>query len=155
MELRVVDRKDWHIWKQTRLRALADAADAFGASLAEWQRADDDRWRQRLDDVPFNVVAVEGDVVVGQASGTDLDDANRIELISMWVAPDVRGQGIADELINAVADFGRRVGACAIRLSVRRLNQRAIRFYQRVGFELANEPGDEPSEVAMVKLLRA
>ena len=154
MELHVVGAKDWRVWKQARLRALADAADAFGASLSEWESADDDRWRQRLADVPFNLVAVEGDVVVGQASGTDVDGANRIELISMWVAPTARGAGVADDLVNAVADFGRRVGADAVRLSVRRANDRAIRFYQRVGFEVANEPGDEPAELAMVKPLR-
>jgi ribosomal protein S18 acetylase RimI-like enzyme len=153
VELQVLTSDEWEIWKQARLRALADAADAFGSSLAEWETADERGWRERLEDVPFNVVAVDGDVVVGQASGTGLYDANRIELISMWVAPDARGLGVADSLISAVVGYGSGVGATALRLSVRRANHRAIRFYQRVGFQFVDEPGDEPAELAMLKPL--
>ncbi len=154
MQIRVVGADVWHLWREARLRALADAADAFGASLADWKSADESRWRQRLSEVPFNVVAQDGAEVIGQASGTSLDSQNRIELISMWVSPQVKGGGVADALVEAVADYGRSVEAVAIRLSVRRHNERAIRFYTRIGFALSDEPGDEPAEIAMVLPLR-
>ena len=73
MELKVLGSDDWRLWKEGRLRALADAPEAFGASFAQWEAADEDRWRQRLTEVPFNVVAIEDGIVVGQASGTALD----------------------------------------------------------------------------------
>lgn len=152
MELRVLTSDDWPLWKQVRLGALADAPEAFGASLEHWEAADEQRWRQRLDDVPYNVVAVEDGIAVGQASGT-APEGDRVELISMWVAPEVRGGGIADALISSVADYGRGVGATEIRLSVRRANPRAIRVYERVGFVVVDEPGDEPAELVMIKTL--
>lgn len=152
VDLKVLGSDDWQLWKQCRLRALADAPEAFGASLAEWEEADERRWRQRLTDVPFNVVAVDDGVAAGQASGTALD-GGRVELISMWVAPSGRGRGIADSLISAVAGYGRDVDATEIRLSVRRANQRAIRLYQRVGFAHVDEPGDEPAELVMLRPL--
>ena len=141
---------DWQLWRDVRLRALADAPGAFGSTLAAWKPAGEDRWRDRLTAVPFNVVAFVGDDAVGQASGTELDANQRVELISMWVAPSARGTGVGDTLIAAVKDYAHRAGARALRLSVRRNNERAIGLYARAGFVLADEPGDEPAELAMV-----
>ena len=150
MQLRALSPADWRLWREVRLRALEDSPDAFGASLAEWQSADETRWRQRLSDVPFNVVAQVGGEAVGQASGTHLDADKRAELISMFVAPVARGSGIADALVAAVLEYARETGAVAVRLSVRRNNARAIAMYKRAGFEVAAEPGDEPAEIAML-----
>ncbi len=153
MELRVLSPDDWKLWSDVRLQALADAPEAFGSTLAEWSAANQDRWRQRLAAVPFNVVAFVDDVAVGQASGTHLVD-ERVELISMWVAPSARGSGLADALVAAVKDYATRVGARVARLSVRRNNDRAIDLYERTGFVHVDEPGDEPAEISMHCRLR-
>ena len=154
VQVRTVSPDDWRLWREVRLRALADAPDAFGASLAEWEAADETRWRQRLSAVPFNVVAEVGGEPVGQASGTHLDADKRAELISMFVAPAARGLGVADALVAAVRQYALESGAVALRLSVRRFNARAIAVYERAGFDVAAEAGDEPAEVAMLLPLR-
>lgn len=154
VQLRAVSPDDWRLWREVRLPALEDAPDSFGASLADWQSADETRWRQRLSEVPFNVVALNDGDPVGQASGTHLDVDNRAELISMFVAPDARGSGVADALVDAVREYALEAGAVAVRLSVRRFNARAIAMYERAGFEVAAEPGDEPAESAMLLSLR-
>lgn len=145
---------DWELWRDVRLQALGDAAEAFGSTLAEWESADEGRWRQRLSVVPLNMVAFVGEDAVGQASGTAIDDRGRVELISMWVAPSVRGRGVADALLGAVKEFAAGLGAATLRASVRRYNERAIGMYKRAGFVLADEPGDEPAEIAMHCRLR-
>ena len=71
----------------------------------------------------------------------------------MWVAPAARGTGVAYALIDAVAVWARRAGASALRLSVRRSNDRAIRSYLGNGFVDTDEPGDEPAELAMIRPL--
>ncbi|TMZ38024.1 GNAT family N-acetyltransferase, partial [Klebsiella pneumoniae] len=50
IDLRVLSPDEWPIWRAARLAALADAPEAFGASLADWQVAGDreERWRARL-----------------------------------------------------------------------------------------------------------
>jgi ribosomal protein S18 acetylase RimI-like enzyme len=141
------------LWRDLRLSALADAPDAFGSVLADWKDADQRRWRRRLLDVPFNAVAVVDAVPVGQASGTDPDGSRRPELISMWVAPQVRGTGVADALVRAVEEWAQRSGAVALRLSVRATNERAMRFYERSGFTASGGAGDEPGEISMAKRL--
>jgi ribosomal protein S18 acetylase RimI-like enzyme len=55
-------------------------------------------------------------------------------LISMWVSPAARGQGLADRLIAAVCDLARAEGAPELELWVTLRNDRARAFYQRAGF---------------------
>lgn len=152
-EVRTLAPDDWRLWRDVRLKALADAPEAFGSTLTDWDAANERRWRRRLEEVPFNVIATINGVAIGQASGTAAGEDGRVELISMWVAPEARGTGAARELVDAVAEWARGVGAVGVRLSVRRANERAIRLYRRAGFIHVDEPGDEPAELAMTRTL--
>lgn len=149
MELRVLLPDEWELWREVRLRALADAPEAFSSTTANWVNAEEGSWRQRLTEVPFNLVAIVNEVPVGQVSGTEVGRECSVELISMWVDPCRRRTGVADALVTAVKNHARQAGANSVRLSVRRLNTRAIHLYERTGFVLAGQPGDEPGEIAM------
>ena len=148
--LRVVSPDDWVLWRELRLTALRSAPEAFGSSLADWVDATEDAWRTRLNAVPFNVIAEDNGVAVGQASALTVGD-DGAELISMWVDASHRGSGVAAQLIEAVCAWASGTGARQVRLSVRRTNARAIRSYHATGFEVAAAPGDEPAEILMVR----
>ena len=45
------------------------------------------------------------------------DSSSRAELISMWVDPTVRGRGVADALITAIAGWAASAGAATLVLS--------------------------------------
>ncbi|MGP4031144.1 GNAT family N-acetyltransferase [Pseudarthrobacter sp. 1C304] len=64
------------------------------------------------------------------------------ELISMWVAPAVRGRGVATALITAVARWAAGTGAATLALSVMPENVAARRSYERNGFTVCHESGD-------------
>ena len=93
MELRRLTPDDWRLWRELRMEALREAPSAFGSTLADWQGAGDreERWRERLMTVSFNVAALKDGRPVGMVSGVqgELD----VELISLWVAPYARGRG--------------------------------------------------------------
>lgn len=133
--MRRVTSDDWQVWRRLRRRALGEAPEAFGSTLAEWSGAGDteDRWRHRLDAVPVNLVADLDDVAVGMVSVTASEN-QQVEIISMWVAPEVRGQGVADALVAAAIGHARSQGANSLTLDVRSANARAISFYERAGF---------------------
>jgi GNAT superfamily N-acetyltransferase len=61
-------------------------------------------------------------------------DAAVVHLMAMWVHPAVRGSGAADELVAAVLDWAKSEGARLVRLNVIQRNDRARRFYERIGF---------------------
>jgi ribosomal protein S18 acetylase RimI-like enzyme len=126
---------DWCRWRTLRLDALREAPHAFSSSLDEWQGAGDleARWRHRLTAVPFNVIASIDNFDAGMSSGS-LQNNGSIELISMWVAPFARRQGLAGALIDAVIGWASAERASRIELAVFSNNAPAIALYRRHGF---------------------
>jgi ribosomal protein S18 acetylase RimI-like enzyme len=55
-------------------------------------------------------------------------------LVGMWVAPEYRGQGVADSLVVAVCERARAASAVTVTLWVTEMNDRAIALYRRHGF---------------------
>ncbi|MGN8049273.1 GNAT family N-acetyltransferase [Curtobacterium sp. 22159] len=144
IELRRVTADDWQTWRPVRLAALADAPEAFGPRIADWQDAPEHRWRTRLS-VPdaLDLVAFDGGRAVGMASGLpDEDDPARAEVVSMWVSPQVRRQGIARRLLDEIARWAAERGARQLDLSVMPDNRGARATYERAGFSATDEVGD-------------
>jgi ribosomal protein S18 acetylase RimI-like enzyme len=124
---------DWRAWSAVRLAALAEAPYAYGTALAQWDGADEQRWRARLTSVPFNALAKLSGRPAGIASGVPEDDGT-ITLISMWVAPFARGRGVGDRLVQSVVEWARELGEREVRLHVVENNAAAIALYLRNGF---------------------
>jgi GNAT superfamily N-acetyltransferase len=65
-------------------------------------------------------------------------------LISMWVAPEARRQGIGAALVEAVAHWARTRGLKRLFLDVVERNTPAIALYARKGFIATGEAGTLP-----------
>jgi ribosomal protein S18 acetylase RimI-like enzyme len=172
-EIRRIAGDDWRLWRQLRLEALSEAPYAFSSSLADWQGNGDreQRWRDRLDDVEYNLVAYLDGVPAGMVSGV-CSPEGQPELISMWVAPFARGRGVGDALVEAVirhaaadnsgdpsgSSGNRSRNPSEVVLSVMAGNDHAIAMYMRHGFVDAGEdtreaaPG-ERNERRMMRLV--
>ena len=135
VRLRALAEDDWRDWRALRRAALEEAPDAFTSTLEEWSGSGDspERWRQRLVAVPFNVLAYVGQQPMGMVSAVTLDET-QAELLSLWVDPGARGQGVGDELVIAVVSWAAQQGCRRVVLGVRASNERAITLYGRNGF---------------------
>ena len=133
---------DWARWRELRLLALTESPDAFSSMLGTWARADEARWRARLAEVAYNIVAELDGRAVGMASGVDGDE---IELISLYVAPEARGKGVGDALVRAIVEWA---GTRPTKLRLYPDNARALALYTRNGFVPI---GIEDGELAMVR----
>jgi ribosomal protein S18 acetylase RimI-like enzyme len=133
--LRRLTEEDWRDWRELRLAALADAPEAFGATLADWSESGDreERWRGRLVNVPLNVIAYRGGRPVGMV-GCSAPVDGEAELISMWVEPEARGTGVGRALIEETCGWAIEQGAVSVCLGVREDNRHAINLYLRSGF---------------------
>ena len=74
-ELRVITADDWEVFRALRLRALADAPDAFGITLAEAADNPESVWRERAQGPGPVVMAFEGERAVAMG-GAHLPDGS-------------------------------------------------------------------------------
>lgn len=135
--------EDWSEFREVRLASLYDSPGAFGSLHADWVAAGQERWRTRLTDVPFTLVARRAGGPVGVACGSESEGA--VELISMWVAPGERGTGLAGRLAERVVTWAEDSGRRTF-LMVREDNISAIRAYARAGFVDHGVPEDWPDD---------
>ena len=150
--------EDWPRFRALRLEALAEAPYAFGSTLADWQGGVADtpeRWRKRLIDVPLNLIADFRGVPAGMISATELDANGATTVISMWVAPLARGNGVGDALVAVVVDWAKEQKAACILLDVMEANEYARRFYQRNGFvDLGLQESDRSTDPTQRRMSR-
>jgi GNAT superfamily N-acetyltransferase len=142
-------------WRCIRLQALADAPFAFGTTYdeaAQWNAA---QWETQVAEFATFVAVVDGrDVAVARGAAHRSSDVR--ELISMWVAPTARREGIGAQLIECVAAWAQAAGAAALVLDVVVTNKPAIVLYERTGFlRIKGDAMGEraPNEIRLVRSL--
>jgi ribosomal protein S18 acetylase RimI-like enzyme len=126
MKANKITVEEWTLWRELRLQALEEAPYAFGSTLADWQGEGDQeqRWRSRLEDVDFNAIATLAGRNAGMVSG--VLGNQRVELISMWVAPFARGRRVGDALVDSVIWWAEELNITSVELSVKEDNFPAI-----------------------------
>jgi ribosomal protein S18 acetylase RimI-like enzyme len=123
--------------KAIRLRALQDAPEAYGSTYESTVTRTDDEWRTWFESItPFIAEGAHGEPLGLAATYRDEDDPAVEHLISMWVAPEARGTGAGDALVQQVVSFAATQGAAVVRLHVVKGNAPAIGLYERNGFTL-------------------
>jgi len=158
VELVELDNADgWPLWRAARLAALADAPEAFPPAPAEWADGGETRWRERLlDTTALKVVAVRDGLPVGLVRGVIEDGCGWLH--SLWVSPQMRGQGLGSQLVAAVEAWAVQQNATCIRLEVVPGNAPAIALYRQHGYAGTEVPGelhpDGSRELVMEKSLR-
>jgi ribosomal protein S18 acetylase RimI-like enzyme len=115
---------DWEMFREIRLRSLADSPDAFGSTLEREQAFTEADWRQRLSG-PVYAVTDPGPVAVGGL----FDDGGVLHVWGMWTDPAHRGRGHAHRILDALI----APDADAV-LDVNVTNQAARATYERYGF---------------------
>ncbi|MFT4214175.1 MAG: GNAT family N-acetyltransferase [Microbacterium sp.] len=151
--VRRVAASEWPLVRELRIEALHDpaAAVAFLGSAANAGRQPDAFWQRRTREAAggpataqFLAANLAGDVVgtatvLRRAAGEvdHLDrvlDADRADVVGVYVRPVARGSGAIDALLDACADWARQCGDAGLTLDVHVDNARARRAYERCGF---------------------
>lgn len=139
-DVRQLAHGEWALYRDIRLAALKDAPYAFGSNYDREIAFPESKWRQRAEEGAAGaestcIVALDGSAGVGIAGGITVPDQSRVgQLVSMWVHPDHRGTDVAARLVAFVEVWAFDRGFERLICGVTGGNDRAARFYARLGF---------------------
>lgn len=153
--------EDWPLLKTVRLRALTENPEAFGTTLTQASAWDDARWQEnarRFTLLPpaASFLAYADDTLCGMVNCFVTETNSRtVEMTAFWVAPQQRGQGIADALVAAIISWAKLQGVMTLQAWVVEDNARALGFYRKLGFRETKERQPHmPDPVKQIKLLK-
>ena len=143
-------------YRAVRLRALKDTPLAFGSTYEREVRLTDEEWAARAArcsggrDVGF-LARCDGEYAGLALCFVEAEDAAVGQLISMWVAPEARGSGVGRMLIDAIVVWAAGHRMKTIKLMVTSVNDGAMEFYRRLGFERTGRTEPYPNDPAVVE----
>ncbi len=144
--IRPIESHEWRMYRDLRLRSLADSPDAFGTTLAQARERSEEQWSSQLasgaasrSELPLLAV------VNGQPGGLawakiESSEREKADLYQMWVAPDYRKTGAGRMLLAAGITWARSSGARFLALGVTCGDTPARRLYSSAGFEPTGAP---------------
>jgi ribosomal protein S18 acetylase RimI-like enzyme len=138
--IRRLTASDVDVLRKVRLDALRTDPDAFGSTLEREEGRPDEDWVRWVTSRSAMFVAEDAGEPVGLAGGiVDDEQPDRAVLVSVWVAPASRNQGIGRALVAAVVDWATASGKQRVDLLVIEGNAAAIALYERCGFALTGD----------------
>jgi GNAT superfamily N-acetyltransferase len=103
--VRLLDESEWSMYRDVRLRALAESPGSFTATLAEEADRDEQFWRDRMTR-SHRLLAERGPVPEGIVSlGPYEQEPSAAEVFGLYVVPEARSTGISWRLVDAAADL--------------------------------------------------
>jgi ribosomal protein S18 acetylase RimI-like enzyme len=143
-------------FKAARLQALQDTPSAFGSTYAKESVLTDADWLKRAErwngQRAVLYIAMDGTATCGIAGGSlDEADAEQVNLISMWTAPTHRRRGVGRMLVEEILRWARARCARTMRLLVTSNNDRAISFYNGLGFTLTGRTEPYPNDSTLIE----
>jgi hypothetical protein len=93
--VRVLDESDWSLYRDVRLRALAESPGSFTATMAEEADRDEQFWRERMTR-SHRLLAERGPAPQGIVSlGPYEHEPSAGEVFGLYVLPQARGTGVS------------------------------------------------------------
>jgi GNAT superfamily N-acetyltransferase len=132
--VRLLDESEWSMYREVRLRALAESPGSFTATLAEEADRDEQFWRDRMTRA-HRLLAERGPVPQGIVSlGPYEQELSAAEVFGLYVVPEARGTGVSWRLVDAAADLATQQAYLQLYYWVGTENGRAIGFANNFGF---------------------
>ena len=138
IEIRALAADEWPVWRDLRIRAVADAPDSFAITVDEEAATADEEWAEMVargaaSARAENLVAYDAGVPAGMGY-VGVDDDGVAHVFAMWVAPESRRRGVATALLDRMEATARRARAHTIHLWVTVGEAPAEELYRRAGF---------------------
>jgi ribosomal protein S18 acetylase RimI-like enzyme len=141
----LIQPSEWQSYKALRVRALQTDPQAFGSTLQRTLEREDSFWIGRLqegieDHLRSMLFASVAGELVGMIGVYPDQVTEQPGIISMYVCPEHRGQGIGRKLMEAM--LARLADEETVFLDVRVCQESAVRLYESMGFRTFKISGE-------------
>ena len=142
--IRRIYKGESSLYRDIRLASLKESPEAFSTSYQTASERTPERWSEQADssaegtDRCIFLALSKGKPIGVAALYHDEGHKDAGELVQVWVSPAHRGSGVASKLIQNIFEWAKKNGTSEIRTEVLDTNRRTIRFYERIGFEVAD-----------------
>jgi GNAT superfamily N-acetyltransferase len=145
---------EWEVLRDIRLEALQDSPDFFGSTYQDEKAITPTAWRASIARGGTFFAYPSGSTGVSPCGlvGGLHEVPDTVELVSLWVRPAARGQGVGQGLVRAVVDWARDHRAARVHLWLTKTNDQALLLYQRWGFALTGESQPLPSNPKLTEI---
>jgi GNAT superfamily N-acetyltransferase len=139
--IRRVDPTDSALIRDVRLRALATDPASFGSTYEREAAFPDESWAEWASgdaegDEMATLLALRGSEPVGiVATYRDENEQKVFHVIAMWVAPELRREGVGGRLLEEIESWITSSGGTVAQLSVTDAAAAARRLYESAGYE--------------------
>ncbi len=146
------------LYRKIRLASLKEAPYAFSSTYESALQRSESSWREQSDhsaqgaDRATFIVFSENEPVGVSAIYRSADSAEEGEILQVWIAPEYRGKNIGRQLLDELFSWAKANGLAGVKAKVMEGNVRALRFYQKNGFETAGtEDNNGIHEVVLIR----
>jgi ribosomal protein S18 acetylase RimI-like enzyme len=149
------------LYKQVRLMSLREAPYAFSSTYESALQRSSKSWSEQADATAqgsdrSTFIAFSNDSPIGIAALYRHSEGTEVgEVLQVWVAPEYRNAGVASKLMDAIFQWAGENGFRTIIANVTKKNTKALEFYRKYGFNLADDAslGDSDDFVLMKKVV--
>lgn len=157
LHVRRIQHDEGSVYREIRLFALRDAPDAFTTTYAQAIERTAGNWDETADGAANGTeraiffILTDGKPTGLAALYLHPELPGTGELLQVWVAPEHRGSGAADALLDALFRWGtEEAGFSRVIAEVKSNNRRALCFYRRYGFSDCPEvQASDPEEIVL------
>lgn len=135
---RILTGDDWEALRGIRLRALADAPDAFQVSLEQAESDPETVWRSLADGAGPALLLLDDDRPVAMGGALAYPQSRTAWLWGIWTAPEARGRGLSRRVVAELVAWC-HARSLEVRLHVTQGNAPARAVYETLGFEVTGE----------------
>ncbi|WP_299495110.1 GNAT family N-acetyltransferase [uncultured Shewanella sp.] len=141
LNIKVINKEDWAIYRELRLLSLQDSPDSFGSTYEQEVTFSKEEWLSRLDrdnqsKYALPLIAELNGIAIGLAWGVLHRSSDKTaHIYQMWISPSVRGQGVGRLLLKKIITWAKEFDLDYVSLAVTTNNMAAVNLYKTTGFE--------------------
>lgn len=128
-------QSDWQQFKDFRLLAIKTDPFAFAKSYEDELQLTEQQWRDFLTSMWFATTDNHLIGMVGLVKYAGQPIKHNAFMVSFWIMPEYRGQGIGKQLVQFMQQHVKDLGIRNLELQVTVTQTAAIALYEKLGFE--------------------